>query len=464
MAVGPEISQQTSSIPGAATPDAGGQQQTASQGIDIISELMKQAHEADTASAQASKAASIPVAGGHIAPQAANIPGNPNFKRAEFDTTPVVGHHNAQMQGIVNLSKGVASLVGQVDQAKAQKQTQHLAVNMERLMTATSSIDQAKSVLAQDPNNAAAHDQLQKANAIADEILSDDKVRKQISKAYNISFTDPSKNNTPEHAALKQATDNYSQQFQKQIPTQMAQDPSKVAAAQTAAASATATHKAVDAIIPKLIDQQTRLGVADKNLSAAQARLDQKQEFDWKNARQKAHESMQRVLTGANEHLRLAAYNQDREDSRFYDKLDKDMADSGGDLSKVTTKTLQTRLSEIDKMIHDDPQVITNYTTVRDNAKAKPKEFDKNFLQQANDSIYYAQQAHQANQDTQKMLQEELNRRQLGIKPGSSADPTIRSQSGSSATRPTTSVPISQPEENTDDGDTPDPDKLDQDN
>ena len=180
-----------------------------------------------------------------------------------MDTNPVVGHHQAMMRGVANATRGVANLVSAVSTQVEQKQTQRLAVNMERLMTATQSIDQAKQVLEQDPNNKDAQDQLKKSGAIMDEVLSDDKTRKSIQKAYNINFTDPSKNNTKEHAALKMATDNYKEQFQKQLPQQMAPNQAAIAQAKVAAEQAKATHKTIDAIIPAMMRAQSQQYAAD---------------------------------------------------------------------------------------------------------------------------------------------------------------------------------------------------------
>lgn len=419
--------QESSNIPGSA------QQQTAAGSVDIISDLMKQAHEADVQAAQSVKLASQPIAGGHQLPGAANLPNVSGHQFYDYDTHPVVGHHNATMRGIVNLSKGVSNLVGSVDMALAQKKTQRLAVNIERLMGAVNSSDQAKQVLQNDPNNAAAKTQLQKATAIQDEILSDQKVRKDIGKAYNINFTDPSKNNTPEHAALKQATESYSQQFQRQLPGNMQQDPQRVAQAQVATAQAKATHDLVNKIAPALIRQQTDLAKAGAQIESREkiARIETagkieaeqiRGQNEWRKARFQASQALNRVLVGANEHMRLAAFNQDREDQRLHERLDKDLRDAGGDLTKVSDAALQKRLNEADKLIKDDPQTISSFTQLRDNIQkdilnnGKKSKHNQADLDQANHAIYYANKSLEANQQTQKALQDELDRRQLGKK------------------------------------------------
>jgi hypothetical protein len=427
-------------------------QATASSSVDIISDLLKEAHAADTQAAQAVKAANQPIAGGHQLPGSANLPGNPNHQFYDYDTHPVVGHHNATMRGIVNLSKGVSNLIGSVDAAVAQKKTQRLAVNIERLMGAVNSTDQAKQALQNDPNNPAAQEQLKKAQAIQDEILSDAKVRKDIAKAYNINFTDPSKNNTPEHAALKQATDSYSQQFQRQLPTNLQQDPAKVAAVQTATIQAKATHDLVDKIAPALIRQQTDI---EKAQITAQGKLDAeaaKEKFTWSNDRQKAVEALHKVMVGANEHLRLAAFNQDRIDARFHEKLDKDLQDAGGDITKVSTKELQARLNEINRTINTEPQAMANSRTIRDEAKKSADTGKdpnaKNFLQQANDHIYYMEQSDKANQEARKALQAELDRRLIGAQSKQSGATTT---STTAAAKPVVNLSDVDPDTDTDD-------------
>jgi hypothetical protein len=430
-------------------------QSTAASSVDIISDLLKEAHAADTQAAQAVKAANQPIAGGHQLPGSANLPGNPNHQFYDYDTHPVVGHHNATMRGIVNLSKGVSNLIGSVDAAVAQKKTQRLAVNIERLMGAVNSTDQAKQALQNDPNNPAAQEQLKKAQAIQDEILSDPKVRKDIAKAYNINFTDPSKNNTPEHAALKQATDSYSQQFQKQLPTNLQQDPAKVAAAQTATIQAKATHDLVDKIAPALIRQQTDI---EKAQITAQGKLDAeaaKEKFTWSNDRQKAEESLNKVLVGANEHLRLAAFNQDREDRRFFAGLDEKLKASGaknGGIKDMKTSDLQHALSEADSIEAKDPQALSNFISVRDEVqKGQGKKFNADDLKQANEAIYYFKQNQSAHQKARTEIQNELNRR-LGVSSGSAGQQSgATTTSTTAAAKPVVNLSDVDPDTDTDD-------------
>jgi hypothetical protein len=276
------------------------QQSTAAGGVDIISQLITSANDADAKAAAATKAASIPISGGHQQPTAINMPGaGRSYAQQPLDNSQTYGKHQATMQGIANLGKSVANVVGQVQQQRDAKKTQELSVNIEHLMGAVNSEDQAKQILAQDPNNQQAKDQLAKAQAIQGEVLNDDKNRKAIAKAFNINFVDPSKNNTPEHAAMKQATDSYAKQFADKLPSNMAPNQAAIAAAKTAETEAKATHDTVNKIIPAIIASTSRQDVAQ---TAAQQRdTASKREYDAQVY--KANQSYMAVIQGANIHV-----------------------------------------------------------------------------------------------------------------------------------------------------------------
>lgn len=266
-----EIPISSSSAISSAPPQLPQQQSTAAGGVDIISQLITSANDADAKAAAATRAASIPISGGHQQPTAINMPGaGRTYAQQPLDNSPVYGHHQATMQGLGNLSKSVANVVGQVQQQRDAKKTQELSVNIEHLMGAVNSADQAKQILTQDPNNQAAKDQLAKAEAIQSEVLNDDKNRKSIAKAFNINFVDPSKNNTPEHAAMKQATDSYAKQFQDKLPSNMAPNQAAIAAAKIAETEAKATHDTVNKIIPAVIAATSRENVATTTAQARQ--------------------------------------------------------------------------------------------------------------------------------------------------------------------------------------------------
>lgn len=277
------------------------QQSTAAGGVDIISQLITSANDADAKAAAAAKAATIPISGGHQQPTAINMPGaGRTYAQQPLDNSQTYGKHQATMQGIANLSKSVANVVGQVQQQRDAKKTQELSVNIEHLMGAINSEDQAKQILAQDPNNQQAKDQLAKAQAIQGEVLNDDKNRKAIAKAFNINFVDPSKNNTPEHAAMKQATDSYAKQFADKLPSNMAPNQAAIAAAKTAETEAKATHDTVNKIIPAVIAAQSRGDVAQTQAAARQNAA--KMQYD--ASIYKANQSYMAVIQGANIHVK----------------------------------------------------------------------------------------------------------------------------------------------------------------
>lgn len=281
------------------------QQSTAASGVDIISQLITAAKGADERAAKTAQAATIPISGGHVAPTQVNSPGaGHSYQQFGMDERQVTGKHQATMQGLANLSKSVANVVGQVTQMQDQKKTQALSVNIEHLMTAIASSDQAKQVLAQDPNNAEAKAQLQKAEAIQNEVLGDDKNRKAIAKAYNINFTDPSKNNTPEHAALKQATDSYAKQFQDKIPSQMAPNQQAIAEAKTAATEAKATHDLVDKLAPAIVAATSRENVAITAAQSREAAAKTQADARYKSAQYTADRHYAAAIDGANIHVK----------------------------------------------------------------------------------------------------------------------------------------------------------------
>lgn len=188
-------------------------------------------------------AAATPVAGGHAnqVPSSMLRPDSP-YTTPTLDHREVVGAGNARAQGIGNSVKAVASLLSNVEIAKQNKTKNEVASATQQLLTAQAGYDQAKQVLAQDPNNADAKAAMERNKASMNGILSNDKLRKQISKGFNIDFTDPQANKTLEHegvAAGKEqakAHQDYAEQFNQRTPVQLG--PNVQAQAQYAAALA----------------------------------------------------------------------------------------------------------------------------------------------------------------------------------------------------------------------------------
>jgi len=127
----------------------------------------------------------------------------------------------ANQQAVGNVARGAASIVGAFITKHQNDQQKALAVDIERIMEAHQGIETARQALQQNPQDANAKAAIQKNQDIINAMLNDPKKRKQIGKAFDINFVDPSQNNKPEHAALKDAITSYSDQLEKKMPTQM---------------------------------------------------------------------------------------------------------------------------------------------------------------------------------------------------------------------------------------------------
>jgi len=211
-----------------------------------------------------------PVPSGHAAelPPSMTTPVE-GFQPYPMNREQVVGAGNARARGIGNAITGVANAIGQVTVAKQQRDQRTLAGSTTRLIQAQQAIDQANEAMT-DPNlspeaRKGLEGSIEKNTNVMNDILADDKTRKGIEKGYNISFTDPSKNQTPEHGAVQQgiaeAKKSYAEQFTSKMPQgvsppQIAQQRLQIAqaqqAAQTASAKATLSYMAT----------MQRLGVA----------------------------------------------------------------------------------------------------------------------------------------------------------------------------------------------------------
>lgn len=365
-------------MPDATVPlnSSGQQQATAATGVDVISGLMKAEADANARAQAATQAATVPVSGGHILPQGIITPGAGHiYSQLPLDNSPVVGHKQAMQQGIANLSKSVANVVGQVQQAVDQKKTQALAVNIEHVMNAQKSIDQAKQILAQDPNNQAAKDQLQKSTGIMNEVLSDDKNRKAIAKAFNINFTDPSKNNTPEHAALKQAQDSYAQQFQDKLPQEMVPNQQAIATAQAAQAEAKATSEIVGKIGPAILAAQSRENVANTAAASRQTVAETAAKAKMDVALVAAKAKLQSAIAGANIHVAGMLKAVDMRDKTLLEvaqkRIDAVTGKTGGTKEQ---QALQKSFDEITKTLSTYQQNINLLEQNRKNAN--PQQVD----------------------------------------------------------------------------------------
>lgn len=420
--------QEESSLP---TTSSQTQKSTAAAGTDVISELMAQASQADLAARQATAAANVPIAGGHMMPQNVMLPGGGmQHPQLQMDTRDVVGHRQAIQRGIANATRGVANLVSAVSTQVEQKQTQRLAVNMERLMSATQSMDQAQQVLKQSPNDPTATEQAKRASAIMDEILSDDKTRKSIQKAYNINFTDPSKNNTKEHAALKQATESYSQQFQKQLPTQMAPNQAAIEQAKLAQAQAAATHKTIDAIIPAIIRGQSAQAVEQMKGKTAAEIAQFKEQAAWDRLRQHDADTYKTAIDRANiakdAHLAGVMAAVSAMNMRADNALKQRIKEHGGSLAGMPLKDLENQVKEFDITEKNAKKTISDLAHLRDAAKKDQKKMGitPERLEAYNQSVHAAEENLTTIQERRKMFQDMITQRLEGVQPTQSDENT----------------------------------------
>lgn len=95
---------------------------------------------------------------------------------------------------------------------KSQEKSDQLKADVTNVLKYQQNIANAQQVLSQDPNNKMAQQVLDANKKQLESVLGDDKKRKGLEKAFDISFVDPEKNKTPEvqamQAAAKQFNDN----------------------------------------------------------------------------------------------------------------------------------------------------------------------------------------------------------------------------------------------------------------
>jgi len=279
------------------------QQQTATQGVDILNELLKQRQQLTDQIGPLYKQATIPVAGGGAgtSPQLALRQIQP-FQPAPLIERPTVGARSTRDKGIANTIIAASNVVGQYREKHELEQQRVLAVDLERVFQAQDGIREAQQTLQLDPNNADAKQTIQKNTNIIDAMLSDPKRRKQFEKALDISFTDPSKNDQMEHGALQKAAQSYSQQFEKQVPQQM--QPNVVA--QQKLALMTAQQQSIDKMIgqitPTLLREQGEQQRTKFIQESENARVEFTQTSENARAQFNATEAYKRVIDAANLH------------------------------------------------------------------------------------------------------------------------------------------------------------------
>lgn len=187
------------------------------------------------------------------------------------DYSPRYSSRGANQQAVGNVARGAASIVGAFITKHQNDQQKSLAVDIERIMEAHQGIETARQALQQNPQDANAKAAIQKNQDIINAMLNDPKKRKQIGKAFDVNFVDPSQNNKPEHAALKDAISSYSEQLEKKLPTQMG--PNQVAQQKLGQLTE----------LSKTIDEQIRAVSMDKTASLYERALEHQDNLDLKN-------------------------------------------------------------------------------------------------------------------------------------------------------------------------------------
>jgi hypothetical protein len=213
------------------------------------------------------KKASTPIPGGHAGQMPLSLePTQRQFQGAPQNKTPVVGAGNARAQGIGNSVIGVLNAIGATETAITNKKKIEVASATQQLLTAQQAYDQASTLLKSDPNNADAKAAMERNKNVMNGILSNDKLRKSIAKGFNIDFTDPQSNNTPDHQGVAQGKEqakahiDYASQFNEKTPQVM--QPNVQAQAQLAAAQANQklNVESMRALVPLLTAQAREEG------------------------------------------------------------------------------------------------------------------------------------------------------------------------------------------------------------
>lgn len=137
----------------------------------------------------------------------------PNIKpMVDNNTRPL-----SQTSGDIKLARqknafaSVQNMVRSYTNKENQDKFEKLKTEIGTIMNAQKQIDNANAVLAEDPNNAMAKAVIEQNKKIIDAKFSDKSISKSLQKAFDISFTDPEQNNTPEVKAAQAAAKEHQQ-------------------------------------------------------------------------------------------------------------------------------------------------------------------------------------------------------------------------------------------------------------
>jgi hypothetical protein len=208
-------------------PQAQQQQQQASSGVDLVTQLLSRKSTIDSEIMK-----TLPSA---LAPQKAqgipspHIAGSFEFGVGQPQMPAPQGHRDARNQGIAKTIAGVANIVGQIKKAEDAKHSREFQSKVEKVLAAQDGVSQASQIPKDSPGYADAQKLIQKNQQIINDTISaDPKTKKKFEKAFDINFVDPSQNDTPEHKAMQAATKSYAEQLaaktpDKLVPNQQAQ-------------------------------------------------------------------------------------------------------------------------------------------------------------------------------------------------------------------------------------------------
>lgn len=115
-----------------------------------------------------------------------------------------------RQNAIAMISNGLTSYANKKNQEKSDQ----LKADVTNVLKYQQNIANAQSVLSQDPNNKMAQQVMDANKKQLESVLGDDKKRKGLEKAFDISFVDPEKNKTPEVQAMQAASKQFEQNKQ----------------------------------------------------------------------------------------------------------------------------------------------------------------------------------------------------------------------------------------------------------
>ena len=197
------------------------------------------------------------------------------FTPGGYNNTPSTTAAESKNKGIGNSISAVLNLLGKAGNEHENKKKLQIATDTQTLLVAQNSIDQAKQIMQNLPQDSPQRKQyedlinvnMQKIQGI----LSDEKTRKVIAKGFSIDFTDP-QNQTPENHAVEQGKQMaqtqigakpYAEQFMAKTPETL--QPNTVAQSQFAAAvqQQKMNQETMKILVPYLSTMQRVQGAID---------------------------------------------------------------------------------------------------------------------------------------------------------------------------------------------------------